>query len=389
MSFFAVHAHLDLPYLSPLSAPWARFGDLTVYEVKFPHFHSLAFFSTGFPFTYPAPVALVYYTIYHLSPVHPARGYVALCAAVFLIPAVFFALALRRRGLRPSAAVGFVLLLLLTSWPALLVIDRGNMEVAVFMVVLAGMSAFASGKSYWAAVFFGIAASMKLFPFVFLALFISRRQYKALFAGAASFFAVSIASLALLGPSLRQAYQGIANGLLFFRVNYMYRWYASENGVDHSAFGLVKGLRILVLNVPSNHVFSRSLSLYLVLSALTGITLYVFVIRFLPIINQILILTIASIFLTPFSGDGTLLHLYCPFAMLVFVSLRGEIEHRKIDGLQTAFSLLCLALRGRELSHLACAEIRRAVQMPHARSTSLPRPALSLWHPLSRGSVER
>ena len=342
MSFFAGRAGLGTPYATPLSPPWDRFGDFTLYEAKFTHFHTAAFFSTGFPFTYPAPVSLVYYTIYHLSGAHPARDFVAFCAFVFVVPAVLFGVALRRRGIATATAVGFVLLLLLTSWPALLVIDRGNMEVAVFLVVVAGMSAFASGRNHWAAVFFGVAASLKLFPFVFLALFISRRQYKPLLVGAASFFGVSIGSLALLGPSIPQAYRGIAEGLLFFRRNYMSRWHTSENGVDHSIFALVKGLRILLLHVPKNHAFGTSLSIYLVVTAIVGVSLYIFVIRFLPTVNQVLILTIASIYFTPFSGDGTLLHLYCPFAMLVFVSLTAQLERRHVHGLHTAF--ICFSL---------------------------------------------
>ncbi len=49
------------PYNTLLFIPEVRFSDFTIYSERFKHFGTEAFFSyPGHPFTYPAPVALVY-----------------------------------------------------------------------------------------------------------------------------------------------------------------------------------------------------------------------------------------------------------------------------------------------------------------------------------------
>lgn len=339
---FELVRHAPYFYISPLSPRPDRFGDFTIYVAKFRLFHTVEFFTTCFPFTYPAPVSLIYLAFYRVFGVHALRVFLVACGLACLVPAVWFGNALRRQGVGLSTVVLFTSTLVLTSWPAILITDRGNMEISVWIVMALAMWAFATGRGYMAAVLFGIAASLKLFPFVFLALFLSRRQFRHVAVGAGAFLVSSIGSLAALGPSIPVAYQGIAGGLEFFKLQYMMRWNPVENGVDHSVFALVKGTRIFFFHVPREHVFSRSLSFYLVLTAVAGIILYFARIQKLPVINQVLILSIASIYLTPFSGDGTLLHLYYPFAMLTFLAIQSERKRVWVPGLEVAF--VCLAL---------------------------------------------
>ncbi len=329
-------------YVNPMSPAYDRYGDFTIYVAKFRLFHTAEFFTTFFPFTYPAPVSLIYLMFYRVFGVHALRVFNAVCALACVVPAVWFGVALGRLRVRLVEVVLFVGTVLVTSWPAVLVADRGNMEISVWIVMALAMWAFATGRGYMAAVLFGIAASLKLFPFVFLALFLSRRQFRHVAVGAGAFLVSSIGSLAALGPSIPAAYRGIAGGLEFFKLHYMMRWNRMENGVDHSLFALVKGTRILFFHVPEEHVFSRSLAIYLVLTAVGGTALYFARIRRLPIVNQVLLLSIASIYLTPFSGDGTLLHLYSPLAMLTFLAIRSEREGVRVAGLNVAFG--CLGL---------------------------------------------
>ena len=66
------------------------------------------------------------------------------------------------------------------------------------------------------------------------------------------------------------------------------------------------------------------LHLYLAILALAGCVLFVTRIAKLPVVNQILALTVASILLPPVSYDYTLIHLYVPFALVVFAVLNRE-----------------------------------------------------------------
>ena len=333
--------HRHYPYDWPLYIPRDRFNDFTIYYSKFKLFHQASFFTTDYPFTYPAPVALVYRAFYKWGGTHHLRWFLAFIVAVLFVPAILFGRALRERGLSSRSSALFILVLFFLSWPALLMVDRANMEIVVWCALLIATWAFARGKEWTAATFFGIAASLKLFPFVYLALFLTRRKFPKVLLGAAVFFASSLLSLALVGPTIPIAYHGISTGLNYFRVSYMGVFLFGEGGVDHSILAFFK-LAI--------HVFGRShpkimpdivLKCYLPLTAVGGLLLYFFRIRKMPQINQLLLLTIASIYFTPFSGDGTLIHLYYSFALFCFLAIDASRKHISIRGLRVAF--LCFA----------------------------------------------
>jgi hypothetical protein len=344
-TIFALTAHslhAEPIYWRAFSPPGTHFTDFTIYELKFRlFFHTSAFFPNFFAFTYPAPVALVYETFIRLFP-HPARVFVGCSILAVIIPALLFGLALRRRGLAPLASLVFVAVLLACSWPALLVIDRGNMEIVVWIVLAIATWAFATGRGYLAATFFGFAASLKLFPFIFLGLFLSTRRYKELSVGIVSFFAASLIGFAVLGPTIPVAFHGIVAGLHVFQVNYMGAWNSWENGVDHSLFATYKFTSIVLFHHSKGATFQRACTVYNLVMAIFGILLYFLRIRFLPILNQLLILSIASILFTGFSGDGTLLHLYYPFAMLCFLALDAYRKRILVPGLNLALAILAV-----------------------------------------------
>jgi hypothetical protein len=74
--------------------------------------------------------------------------------------------------------------------------------------------------------------------------------------------------------------------------------------------------------------------------AIFGVALYFLRIRVLPLLNQLLIFSIASILFTGFSGDGTLLHLYYPFALLCLLAIDAYRRGIIVAGLDTALYLL-------------------------------------------------
>jgi hypothetical protein len=208
--------------------------------------------------------------------------------------------------------------------------------------MLIAMWAYATGRGWLAAAFFGVAASLKLFPFVFLALFLNRRDFKKLLFGAATFLAVSVASLAILGPTIAIANRGINFGIASFKANYMEQWRTGENGVDHSLFALIKFL-LIVLRHHGNG-FPNWLHMYLLATAIGGVALYFLRIRFMPLLNQVLTLSIASIYLTAFSGDGTLIHLYYPLCMIFLLALQAWRDRVIIPGLSIVVYCMVVCL---------------------------------------------
>lgn len=330
---------------NPLSIKAERFSDFTIFYDKFAYFHRPEFWHVGFPINYPAPVELFFEFFFRFMAPHALLAFVIFSILSFTVPSALFAKALSRRGIRVGTAYPFVTICCFLSWPFVLIVDRGNAEVAVWLAMLIGMWAYATGREWVAAIFFGIAASMKLFPFVFLALFLSRRQLWNLVLGATTFFGVSIVSLKVLGPTIMAAYRGIAFGLASFKRNYMAEWHTSENGVDHSIFSTFKLLLLLIFH-HSTDDFTGWLRVYLATTSIGGILLYLLVIRKLPLLNQVLTLAIACIYFTPFSGDGTLVHLYYPLAMLMLLAIQAHQDGVTIRGLAIVIycMVVCLSL---------------------------------------------
>ncbi len=344
--FMWLVAHRHYPYVWPFYIPAARFNDFTIYRPKFLLFHKAEFFSSFWMFTYPSPVALIYKLFYALSPVD-LKAFVIFMLLAFLLPLLGFARALKTRGL-DRRGTALLILCVALSWPAMLIVDRANMEVMVWTTLLLATWAFAKGKFWWAAGLFGLAASLKLFPFVFLALFLRRGRYGPLLFGVFTFFAVTLLSLAILGPTVPIAYQGIAKGLSFFHDTYMANYLPGEGGVDHSPLAFYKASVAILTGQVADKVRRADLraeaivpvmKLYIPFMALTGVFLYFWRIRKLPWLNQLLILSIASIYFTPFSGDGTLMHLYYSFALCCFLSIDAHRRGLTVPGLKVM--LLC------------------------------------------------
>ena len=81
-----------------------------------------------------------------------------------------------------------------------------------------------------------------------------------------------------------------------------------------------------MIHVPPPEQLAHTLSIYLAIA--TCITLAVFFLRIrkLPIINQVLFITVACITLPPLSSDYTLLHLYTPWIMVVLFAIDAWIS---------------------------------------------------------------
>jgi hypothetical protein len=334
--------HRSYPYDWPFFLPAARFSDFTIYQHKFGYFHTARFFAPpDFPFTYPAPMALLYEMFFKFTKPHCLAAFLGFIALSFSVPAILFGRALARRGLSRAAATTVATSALLLSWPAWILLDRANVEVFVWVAIALGVWAYCRKREGTASALFGVAASLKLFPIVYLALFLTRRGLPKLLIGMLTFAAVTLMSLWIVGPTFSAAFHVIYGGLEFFRSNYAAVYLPNETGLDHSLLGLAKTVIVLVRGEHAYHSLRTAVALYLPTTAMLGLLLYWFRIRRLPVTNQILALCIVSILFTPFSGDGTLIHLYCPFALCCFSAINTWRVRQVVPGLRSLF--LCFA----------------------------------------------
>lgn len=327
------------PYTSPV-IPFDRWVDFLCFDARFAHFHSATFFSPalGVAFAYPPPMAL-FYKAFYLPPHHHLPIFLMVSGGCALWLGWTLGQAMIGRGVSPQATWLFLSTTLCVSYPFWFEFMLGNMEICVFLVVAAGMLAFVRERYYLAACVFAVAAGMKIFPFVYLALLLSKRKYRELASGIVFGAALYTVSLWAICPSLATANRGLAAGFDFFRVHYALAFRPIETGFDHSIFGFIKRV------AAECHVYTmppRVLTGYLLVVSLVGLILYFARIKKLPLLNQALCLCIASILLPPTSHDYTLMHLYVPWGLIVLYAIERWKAGQSVDGLKWVF--VCFAV---------------------------------------------
>ena len=135
-----------------------------------------------------------------------------------------------------------------------------------------------------AAVLYGVAAGMKIFPFVFRRAVSCRKQYRQIGIAALVAGVLNVAGLWMVCPPIGFALRGISAGLAVNRQIYILTVRRLETSFDHSSFRTVetdcRGLNIW--SMPS-----ALLTAYLAVMALGGLWMYFARIRKLPLLNQI------------------------------------------------------------------------------------------------------
>jgi hypothetical protein len=306
--------------------------DYSGYFERFKLLHTTAFFTApGHPFTYLSPSVLLYKFLYLVGEQGGFLVYLILIIVALSFAFMRIRLEMLLRGFHKELAEGLPLLILVASYPIIFCIQRGNLEILIAIGLALGTWAYWRERTWTAAIVWGVFGSVKLYPLLLLAIFLSFRQYREFFVSLLAAACTTFLSLLYIGPDLRTASAGISESLDAFLKLYSLQidyWI----GFDHSLFAFLK------LNV-HNVALPSLLHGYMITVAVVMLTLYFVRIRKLPVANQFLILTVASILLPPTSSDYTLLQLYAPFIILVFVTIDFS---QKIPGLFPVFVLLGL-----------------------------------------------
>jgi hypothetical protein len=327
---------LGLPYSFPYYyVPGNMFQDFYSFHDKFLQWGTPAFFGHiqfGY-FMYPAPLLHIFRFLLGL---HHAQAHF-LC--ILLLTSVGLALAfveiLRRQGLPLAQCILFVGATALLSYPLLLLLQRWNIEFLVWLVSAIGVWSFLAGRTNTAAIFIGLAASLKFYPFIFFGLFLPRRRYGGFLLGLTTFAAVTLLSLYFIGPTIAAAAHWDAEQIAAFSKYYVGDVWAL--GYDHSFFGLFKAA---TLHWHLNYfAWARPFSITI---ALISVALYLLRLWSLPLPNQVLTLSILSVTLAPLSFDYTLLNLYPAFAMLAVLALQARRRAIPVPHLTATMVLFAL-----------------------------------------------
>ncbi len=318
------HQRWPYPFTWPLAEPGTSLFDLTIYFTRFSLLHHAAFFAeAGFPFMYFAPGVPLYRLFYLFGHRGAAVAYLLLAGVLVVLGAVLLQQAMVRRGMRSGAATLFLGAAVLTSYPLVFALERGNLEVLLACGVAAGVAAYWRGYRLTAAIVWGVFGAVKLYPLLLLALFLSRQQIRYLLAGLATAATTMWLSLWYTGPTIRIAAAGLQRGS--HRFISIYTVHFAAPSFDHALFATPK-LLLQPFGVNLRHLLAG----YMLVATVTMLALYVLRIRRLPAANQIVVLLVSCVLLPPTSFDYTLVQLYAAWAILVLIAVDLAREGRSL-----------------------------------------------------------
>ena len=305
-----------------------RYQDLMEFMPVYRLLHSAAFFDGigESRVAYPPFGAVLYALIYATG--HPVAFYLGTATAWVAVCIWGIRRALIRQGVGAVAAALFPLTLTLTSFPLAGLLQRGNLELYVWIFAATGTWLFFRGKPDEAAVFWGLAAAMKLYPVLFLALLLPCRRWRAFAVGLGTFVGVSVASMAWLGPSIQIAWHGALRNIFGYQGRRAGEWTLHELMANHTAYHLAK-FAAAAAGAP---VAKLAIGYYLCGAAVLALAFFGKLWR-MPVGNQLLALTAFMVGFPPVSYFYTLVQLYAPCLVLLFVAVWAERVGVKIKGL--------------------------------------------------------
>jgi hypothetical protein len=373
--------------LRPLFHVSDRFGDLTIVTDKIAHLKDGAeALGRGYPiYNYPAPAAYVYAFLLRGFPHHPVGVYVSILLTGLVLGSIILwksAEGARRRSMGLAAAIAATTVF---GFPMWFTVDRANLEGAVALFLGIGLVLFVMRRYWSAAAFIGLAASIKPFPCLFFLLYLRKRLYREGAFGVAVAACSVLAALTALGPNPIVALRGLQPGVeRYYNDRIMGVPPREEQRFTHSIMDGLKSVASELAHALEDRKLIRSgkaatterpqvethLSMTIrqgqepplirsshyaqihqifLLSMFIGAVAFVFVVLRvfrLPVLNQMILISVAITLLPPDAGDYTLLHLYVPFGVfLIFLTRdvatgRVEFKPKQVMLISSLFALV-------------------------------------------------
>ncbi len=340
-----VMLHEPYPRNTLFFNPEVRFSDFLdlserVPHLGEPHILSRTDIKTTYPYPapYPYPAASFYVFIFfvRLFP-NPLAAYLTFVLIAFFTATALLSLHVYRMTPKklPQIAVWATLLL---GFPLMFLLDRGNIEAVIWVLILLGIAAYTRNRFPASAILWAIAASMKIFPGLLFVLFLAKRKYAMFALAVAASVAFAVLALAGIGPTIREAAADSSKSATFLKEGYIAVRTAPE--FDHSLLAAVKQVIHVYVHVSrsfsgepdtveavtrrtnhEHHAFERVVRLYTLLIPLGALLLYWIRLRHMPILNQFMAYMILCILLPYVSGDYTLVYVYLVWGAFVLFLL--------------------------------------------------------------------
>ena len=339
--------HQGYPRNSLFVQPEVRFSDFTLLSERVAHFgeRNMLTRTDVTPYPYPVPSIYAFLFFIRLFP-NALAAYLIFAVLSFVFATCIFSL--RIYQLTPARLPQIALwLTLLMGFPLLFLLDRANIEAVIWVLILLSIVAYTRNRMLIAALLLGLATSMKIFPGLLFLLFLAKRKYGAFALAIAATAVFSIAALAGIGPSIRQAAADSSQSAQFLKDNYIN--VRSVMQFDHSVFGAVKQAIYLFDHRDLSQLtatIAKTLPFYSVLIPLAAVLLYLFRIRHLPVLNQLASYLVLCVSLPYVSYEYTLVYIYlvwAAFLLFLFtdvVSGRVQIPARAVNAIMVSCAII-------------------------------------------------
>lgn len=222
----------------------------------------------------------------------------------------------------------FLTTLLVTSYPAALLLDRGNIEGIVFVFIAAAILTYQRRYFYISALLIAAAACCKIYPAIYFILFAVDGKWKELSAGFLATVAITIASLATINGDANIVLGQFIHHISGFNEFFLYDGRSIQFG--HTLCNLISGLFFLETSDPKIQSSLRLFCLvypYLVAAFTLGA---IWRIRALKLKQRISVLTVMMVYLPFTSFDYTLIYLYIPL-LLLLLDVINNASNRILD----------------------------------------------------------
>ena len=233
-----------------------------------------------------------------------------------------------------SFSLGAAFVFTLLSYPMLFVINRGNFEILVF-ILLYFFEYFLIKKKYLtSATYLALAISLKIFPAVFLIIFLSFKKFKALlYAGLLSLF-LNLASFGFFllrtGKSIEKLF---SDYLSIYTGPYIDQYIIDNRGLEfgHTLYGLLK-LIVFIFNKTASITdvtLKKVMTIYSYYNKIQIVLFLIITVYILYIEKQlwkkITLLVIAMNLLPYVSADYKLINFFIP--LYIFINKKEKSKY--------------------------------------------------------------
>ncbi len=226
-----------------------------------------------------------------------------------------------------------VLSIVILSYPFLFTIDRGNIEILLFVFLLLFLFFFLKNNIGLSAFFLSFAIAMKVYPVVLLLLYVPQKKYREISLSIGLAALLTFGSLALFTGGLFANIQFLVYGSNLSSGN-LILFTGTKNMVQRGVslftlfkIFLIESGRISHINMP------KFLSLYIKVAVLSFAPVAAYVVFIEKIFwRQVALLIFAMLLLPQISADYKLIHIYLP----LFLFILSE-EHSGLDFIYLMF----------------------------------------------------